>query len=181
MAMRIRLTLVGLVALAGAAWAQGPTSVALVNIEQILTEARPVRAAIDSVDSEVAARQRHLAQREDELSELIESYRSQSALWSEEARSANQRDIIERRMELDEAESDLRRLLDEKEEQVITPTFEKIYQAIRHIAEENDIDIVLRSDAAVYAVTDLDLTAEVIEYINTQMTDDFNLPDLNAL
>lgn len=175
--MRCTLAALAAASLTMAAWPQGEVTLALVNIEQVLREAEPVRAAIEAVDAEVAARQRQLDQRERELMQLIETYRSQSALLGDETRDRYQRDIVERRLELSELETSLRNLIDEHEQEVITPTFERIYEAIRRIAERNGIDAVLRSDATVYAATDLDITQEVIDELNREPT---NLPPVSA-
>ncbi|MBN1476623.1 OmpH family outer membrane protein [Candidatus Sumerlaeota bacterium] len=162
-----------------AALAQGDVSVALVNIDEVLSESRSVRAQLEAVNAEVAERQRHLDRRDAELLELIETFRSQSALLSEEAREAMQRDIVERRLEINEIESDLRALLRESEDDVIAPMFDEITEVIRLIAEENGIDIVLRSDAAVYAAPDLDITEEVIDLLNRRddASRETNLPE----
>ena len=159
-----------------ALWAQGGAGVALVNVEQVLAEALPVRAALDSVDAEVAARQRELAQREEALREMTQTYRAQASLWSEEVRSQQQREIIEESLELEELESGLRSFLDAREADVIRPIFERITEAIRQVAEEKGIDLVLRSDAAVYSAQSLNLTEEVIERINESDLGDIDLP-----
>ncbi len=159
-----------------ALWAQGGAGVALVNVEQVLAEALPVRAALDTVDAEVAARQRELAQREEELREMTQTYRAQASLWSEEVRSQQQREIIEESLELEELESGLRSFLDAREADVIRPIFERITEAIRQVAEEKGIDLVLRSDAAVYSAQSLNLTEEVIELINESDLGEIDFP-----
>ena len=148
--------------------AQEGVNVALVNVLQIQEQARPIRASIEAVEIEAASRQRHIALRESELEELYEGYQDQRSLLSEEARTQTERDIVDRDFELIELERDLREFLDESEAEVIRPVFDQIYQAIRTIAEENEIDLVLRSDAAVYASEDLNITEDVIFLLNMQ-------------
>lgn len=166
---------------AATASAQEPVSIAIVNIDRVLSEARPIRAAIDEVDAQVAERQRALSTAEDELRRLIDTYRQQEAVLSEDSRSQMQRDIVERRLELDEMEAEIRTLINRNEEEVITPTFERVYQAIRAIAQQSDIDLVLRSDAAVFAEEDLDITQEVIDRLNAgaRPGPESNLPESN--
>ncbi len=154
------------VLLTGAAWAQEEVSVALVNVGEVIREARPVRAGIEAVDAEVVTEQRVITRLEDELIGLIETHRSQSHLWSEEVRGQQERDIVNRRLDLDERTTRLQEMIDQSETDVIEPLFEIVYETIREIAEENEIDMVLRSDAAVYAAPDLDLTEEVITRLN---------------
>ena len=164
--MRLAVILTALTALAGAAQAQSPVNAAVVNIDRVLSEARPIRQVLDELDRDVANRQRELDRSESELMELMQTYRSQQAILSDEARSQMQRDIVERQLALDELESEIRSLLDRSEREVITPTMERVYQAIREIAQRADIDMVLRSDAAVFVEQDLDLTEEVIALLN---------------
>ena len=147
-----------------AAWAQ--TEVAIVNVDDVIRRARPIRAEIDAVDAEVGLRQREIDERGRELQGLIETFRAQSELWSEEVVNQQQREIIERRLALEEMEDELTAYLDEMEETRIQPALRRIHDTIRTIAEENGIDLVLRSDASVYAAADLDITQEVIDLLN---------------
>jgi outer membrane protein len=177
--MRLAVLLAVPALVAGAAQAQTPVNIAVVNIDRVLSEARPIRQVLDELDQDVANRQRELDRSESELMDLMETYRSQQAILSEEARSQMQRDIVERQLALDELESDIRSLLDLSETEIITPAMERVYQAIREVADGADIDLVLRSDAAVFVEEDLDLTEEVITLLNQRgdAADTANLPD----
>jgi len=149
---------------ATAAWAQ--TEVAIVNVDDVIRRARPIRSEIDAVDAEVGMRQRDLDERGRELQSLIDTFRAQSELWSEEVVNQQQREIIERRLALEEMEDELVAFLDEMEETRIQPALRRIHDTIGVIAEENGIDLVLRSDASVFALPDLDITQEVIDLLN---------------
>jgi outer membrane protein len=136
-----------------------------------------VRAAIDRIDREVSRRVREIEQRDTTLTEMVETYQAQSSLWSDEVRAQQQREIIDGNMELRELERSLREFQEVSEDTVIAPTFERITEAIRQIAEESDLDAVLRSDAAVFAKPELNLTDRVIDRLNAMDPPEFNTPE----
>ena len=77
----------------------------------------------------------------------VERYQKQQALLSEEKRQEREQELMAAQQTLQQRAAEKDEALSNREVELMSPLFEKVDAAIRAIAEEKGLDIVLRSQA----------------------------------
>ncbi len=123
----------------------------------------------ETLRGEFEATQRTLQAMADELQGKLERYQTQQQLLSEQRRREREEDISNDQKALQERAADAERELAQREAELLSPIFEMVDAAIRRVAEQKNLDLVLRIQAGptqpiiLYANEDriLDITLDV--------------------
>lgn len=97
----------------------------------------------------------------------VERYQKQQALLSEEKRQEREKELMTAQQNLQQRAAEKDEALSQREIELMSPLFEKVDTAIRAIAQEKGLDIVLRSQAGP--------SQPIILYVNEEKITDITL------
>lgn len=147
--------------------AAGPSAVAFVDMQSILERSRAVSEVLDVMDKSMASEVRAIQEKEAQFSSLRFDFERQQDLLSREERE-------KRRLELGRLNDEIERLkfdLDRKwraGERQIEPLIEKIMEVVADVAKRDGYDIVVRGEIVIYGKDTANLTARVIEELDSR-------------
>lgn len=165
-ASRILLCLaVCFAALCPPAWAQSSRA-GFVDLERLLKEVQSAKSAQEKLRQE-------FAQREKEVIDLGRAVRSNSEKFEREApslmaaeRSKRQQSLLEQEQNFQLKQRQFETDLNVRKNEEVQKVLEAANQAIRKVAQQEGIDLVLQE--AVYINPNLDITEKVIRILNTK-------------
>ncbi len=148
---------------AEAAAAKAPT-IAVLNLQYIMTEIPQSKALQQTLAKEFGAREQELQKMQQEGVKLSQDLAAGKYKGDE---------LTNKRRELEQLQADFRlkgralqedqqkRVQEEEREVMVT-----VQRAIDSIAQERGIDLVLRGEAIAYTISDLDISQEVIKRVS---------------
>lgn len=149
------------------AQAANPSSVAVINLPQILKEIPQSAQIKKKLESEFSGRQAELKKLNDQYVALVEKLKKNGAYMKEQEQISTQRKAQELQSQLQikgqALMEDQRRRVSEEESKIM----EKIATAVEKIAKQRGYDIVINGVAAVvYANDSIDISKEVIQMVS---------------
>jgi len=160
------------VLLAPAAMAQ-EVRIAFVNTPQILEEAPQAKAARERLEREFAPRDSEIATTQNALKELEERLSRDGAVMSAEERRKTEREILSQQREIKRAREAFTEDLNLRRNEEFSRLQRVISAAIVALAKERGYDLILES-GVVYASEAVDITDEVLGYLQKQLEQDGN-------
>lgn len=151
--------------------AQAQARVAYVDIEKVLAANQDYTRAQTELEQQAELWRQEVAKEYSKIDQLYRDYQAREVLLSEESRKQKQDEIVAK-------EKDVRDLqkkyfgpegeLFQKRQTLVKPIQEKVYQAVKKVAETRNYDFILTApdgSSVLYAKPDKDLTEEVIKAI----------------
>jgi outer membrane protein len=144
-----------------------PSAVAFVDMQAILERSRAVSDVLDVMDKSMASEVRAIQEKEARFSSMRFDFERQQDLLSREERE-------KRRLELGRLNDEIERLkfdLDRKwraGERQIEPLIEKIMDVVADVAKREGYDVVVRGEIVIYGKDTSNLTARVIEELDSR-------------
>jgi outer membrane protein len=142
---------------------------AYVDVEYILQNVPEYQQAQDKIDSISQVWQQEIEQKKKEIDELYKEYQEERVLLTEKMRKKKEQEIEQKEKELKELrekrfgyEGDLFK----KKQELIKPIQDKVYEAIKSIAERRRYDFILDKSAGstlLYTNKEYDKSKEVLE------------------
>lgn len=137
--------------------------------EVLISNMPQTRTIQEELQAELESGQRILQSLQDDLAGKVDRYQKQQALLSEERRQEREQELLALQEEMREKAGELEQDLAEREIDLMGPIFQQVDAAIRTVAAEKDLDLVLRTQAGpaqpilLYANEDriVDITLEV--------------------
>ncbi len=149
--------------------AMAEQKIAVVNIQQIMREAK----AADAIRSQMKAKQKSFQEqldgREKTLQEQDQELAKQRSVLSQEAFEEKYQEFREKAADAQKEVRQKRAALDRGFNAALSQVQEKVFEIVETIAQEKDIDAVISTGQMLYAHPDLDLTQEVLERLNREM------------
>ncbi len=111
--------------------------------------------------------------------EKLDRYQKQQALLSEERRKERENELVQAQQEIQQKASESEQKLAEREGELLKPLFERVDTAIKTVAREKGLDIVLRSSVGpvqpiilyVNEKTVVDITPDVARKLGLKVDD----------
>ncbi len=157
----ITIAAVGLLAAMTGAAAE-PLKIGFVDVQQVLQESAPSKAAGARLESEFGGRTKELQRLEARLREASEKLDKDGAVLSEEERGRRSRDLANQKRELErrsrEFQEDAERRQQE-EQRVVKDRFDK---AVKQVFETEKYDLILQ-DNAPFRSAAVDVTRKVLD------------------
>ena len=137
--------------------------------EVLISNMPQTRVIQEDLQAELQSGQRILQTMQEDLAGKIDRYQKQQALLSEERRREREQELRSLEEELRSKASELEQDLVQREVDLMGPIFQQVDTAIRKVASEKGLDLVLRTQAGpaqpilLYANEDriIDITIEV--------------------
>jgi outer membrane protein len=158
------LLIAALFLLPGAALAQ--MKIGFINSDQLKEQLPEIKAAQQQLELLQQQRTQEGEDRQARLDQMVENYRKQELLLSEQRKTELQAEIETEAQKLQEFGRTVQEELMKKNFDLHNPIFERINTAIKALAEEEGYDYVLDAGSAggavVYARDDYDLTDKLL-------------------
>ncbi|MGH1358356.1 MAG: OmpH family outer membrane protein [Burkholderiaceae bacterium] len=149
----------------GTAIAQkGPIKIGFVDIERILRDAKPAKAATRKLESEFNARDKELQAMAKKLKETGERFERDSAVMSERDRRRTQREFADDEKDFQRRQREFREDLSQRRNEELSQVIEKANLAIKQIAERENYDIIVQE--AVVTSKRIDITEKIIKALD---------------
>lgn len=144
---------------------------ALIDMEYILKNVPEYVTASSELESLSKQWQEEVEKVSSEAKTLYENYQKATSL-TEAQRTARENEIVEK----EKSASDLRRKyfgtdgeLSKKQEELVQPIMDEVYEVVKAIAQSNGYAIVLdraSASSVIFASPDIDISDEVLEQMN---------------
>lgn len=174
-AIKITVSLLLLIPLlAGSeAMAQAPT-IGYTNQEAILANMPEMEEVQQTLEQEAQAMQQEMESEQQELQEMVQQYQQQQALLSDERQAEREQQLQQRQQELQQSMQQRQQQLAEREAELMQPLLDKLQTALNAVADEQNLDVVLRTQALLYVNEQnvVDITPEVADRLDIDVSED---------
>lgn len=162
------LLFVALAGLAGAASAQEPLNVAVLDVAAALFNSDRARALTEQLREETAEDEQKVRNLAEQATKLQEKLQQDGAVMSDSERRNTNGEIEEIGVQYQYLVQKIQGLVQERQQQFQNTYAPNLNQAVTAVVEEGGYDLVLRAEAALYFRSAYDITALVTEKLNQQ-------------
>ncbi len=124
-----------------------PLRIGYTDHEVLISNMPQTRTIQEELQAEVESGQRILVSMQEDYTGKLERYQTQRSLLSDEARQRREDELVSLQQELQEKASELEQELVQREIDLFSPIYELVDEAIRTVATERGLDLVLRTQA----------------------------------
>jgi Skp family chaperone for outer membrane proteins len=117
------------------------------NQEALLANMPEMGDVQRQLQQEARQQQQELQKEQKELQRKMQQYQQQQSLLSDSARAQRERELRQLQQELQKSSQQRQQELRKRERELMQPLLEDLQNAIESVASEQDIDVVLRSQA----------------------------------
>ena len=141
------------------------TRVAAVNVEKVFNESNMAKASQTKLQNEFMKRQNEIRDSAQKIKSAAEKLDRDSAVMSESDRIRRQRELSDQDRELQRKQREYTEDLNQRNFEERAKIAEKANQALKQIAEQKKIDVIIQDPA--YANPKIDVTDDVIKALNS--------------
>ena len=142
------------------------TRVGAVNVDKVFSESNMAKQSQTRLENEFSKRQNELRVAVEKIKSTAEKLDRDAAVMSEAERSRRQRELAEQDRELQRKQREYNEDLNQRNFEERAKITEKANIALRQVAEQKKLDIILQDPA--YANPKTDVTDDVIKALNSQ-------------
>ncbi|MBN9425677.1 MAG: OmpH family outer membrane protein [Burkholderiales bacterium] len=154
------IALLCLAAAASVASAQEAVRIGVVNIERLMRDAAPAKAAQQKLEAEFSKRDKELQDLAARLKSMSERLERDASVISEADRARRQRELAELDRDFQRRQREFREDLNQRRNEELAQVIDKANRVIKQIAEQEKYDIILQE--AVIASARVDITDKVL-------------------
>lgn len=159
-------------------FAQKTPVLATVDFQRVLNDYAAFQEAVEKVKTSVAPVEEEMKKMQESIQAIVIEGREletsiENPALDEEAKVKSQEEITELKVELQKAQVELnnfrqqaQQLAQQGQKEDLAPLQEKAVEAVKQIAADKGIDIVVPVKVAVFAADDLEITDAVIAVLN---------------
>ena len=145
------------------------TKIGFVNAARVLEEAPQADAARKQLEKEFAPRDKEIVGMQDELKKLEEKLARDGAVMSENEQRKLERDVLSFQRDIKRKKEEFREDLNIRRNEAFERLRKRVFEVIVKIAEDKKFDLIV-SDGVVFASKRIDITAEVVEKLKSEMS-----------
>lgn len=124
-----------------------PLRIGYTDHEVLISNMPQTRTIQEELQAEVESGQRILLSMQEDYTGKVERYQTQRSLLSEERQQEREQELLALQQELQEKASELEQDIVQREIDLFSPIYELVDEAIRKVATERGLDLVLRTQA----------------------------------
>ncbi|MDO5691150.1 MAG: OmpH family outer membrane protein [Pseudomonadota bacterium] len=144
--------------------AQEATRIGFVNIDRLLREATPAKAAQAKLEQEFARREKDIDAAGGALKAASERFEREALTMSESQRQTRQRQLLEQDREFQRKRREFQEDLNSRKQEELQQILDRANRVVKQVAEAEKYDVILQE--AVYINPRLDLTDKVIKALS---------------
>ncbi len=149
--------------------AQAASTVAVVNVQKVMREAKAAQAIRDQVQSKQKAFQTELDQRESALQKEDQELAKQRSVLSQEAFEKKYREFREKAANVQKEVRAKRSSLNDGLTTALAQIQQKVGEIVAVLSKEKQFQVAISSQQVLYTDPALDITEEVISRLNAQL------------
>jgi outer membrane protein len=138
--------------------------IGVVNVDRILRDASPAKAAQAKLDAEFKRRDTDLVDAETRLRQASEKFDKEAPTMADSERVRRQRDLLDQNRELQRKRGELMEDFSQRKNEELSQLYDKVGKVVKQIAELEKYDLVVQEPF--YASARIDLTDKVIKAMN---------------
>ncbi|WP_227545899.1 OmpH family outer membrane protein [Marinobacter fonticola] len=142
------------------------TNIGVVDLRRALFSSEGAQAFSDKLQSEFADDEAKVRDAQEKARKLKERIEKDGAMMNETERTELTSQFKESVQEFNYLKNRLDSTVSGRKQQFLEQARPKVDAAVKSLLEEHDLDLVLPSEAVVYAKPDMDLTEQLIEKLN---------------
>ncbi|MDE2400948.1 MAG: OmpH family outer membrane protein [Burkholderiales bacterium] len=153
-----------LLAIAAVAPAQ-ELKIGYVNVDRVLRDASPAKAAQAKLEVELKRREKELGELEQRLKSVSDKFERDAPTLSDSERARRQRDLVDQDREFQRKRREVQEDLSQRKNEELASVLDRTNRAIKSIFEQEKYDLIV--EQAVFANSRVDITDRVIKALNS--------------
>ena len=166
--MRKTLLVSGCLALLTAFSAQAEMKVATVDFQRLMEDSIQAKAANQVLQDEFLPRQRELQQKQKDLQAKQQKLQRDGAVMAENERAALEKELGKGQRELQTEGESFNEEVNARRSEELNKLQGLLVSEVQTFAKNGGYDLVIPTNAAVYAKESLDVTSQVLSYLLTR-------------
>jgi outer membrane protein len=167
------LLLVGSLLAAAPAQAQ---KIGYTNQEAILGSMPEMEQVNAQLQQEAQRQQEELQQEQQQFQQRLETYQRQQSILSDSVRAQREQQLRAQQRELQQSAANREQNLAQRERELMQPLLEELQTAISDVADQQNIDVVLRTQALLFVDQDgenvVNITLDVARALGIEIPDE---------
>jgi len=159
-----RLALCAALMLSGFAAAAQEFKIGIVNLDRIVRESGPAKAAQTKLEQEFSRREKELADLGNQVKAASERLEREAPTLPETQRAARQKQLVDQDREFQRKRREFQEDLNNRKNEELQSLIERANRAVRALAEAEKFDLIVQE--AVYINPKHDITDKVIRQLN---------------
>jgi outer membrane protein len=137
--------------------------VGIVDGMDVVSKSAEGKRVQDSIKRKSEELGKPFASRRQDFAKQVEDFQKQSGLMKDDVKKRKAQELEQKARELERQGADAEKQLRQYQEKELAPLFQKLETAVKAVAQENKLDIVLdkRNSGLLYMAPDLDVTEKV--------------------
>ena len=135
-----------------------------VNLDRVLRDAVPAKAAQSKLEAEFSRREKDLTEVAARLKTSSDKFEKDAPTLSESERSRRQRDLVEQDREFQRKRREFQEDLNQRKNEELAGVLDHANKVVKQIFDQDKYDLILQE--AVFAGPRLDITDKVIKALN---------------
>ena len=136
-----------------------------VNLDKVLRDASPAKAAQAKLEAEFSRREKDLSDLEQKLKGASDKFEKDALTLGESERNRRQRDLIEHDRELQRKRREFQEDQNQRKNEELSSVLDRANRVVKQIFEQDKYDVILQE--AVFAAPRVDITDKVIRALNS--------------
>jgi outer membrane protein len=158
-------TLVASSLLLGALAAQGQElKIGFVNLDRVLRDAVPAKAAQTKLEAEFNRREKELTDAETRLKSASDKFEKDAPTLGEGERVRRQRELVDQDRELQRKRREFQEDLNQRKNEELSTVLDRANRVVKQIFDQDKYDLIVQE--AVFASPRVDITDKVIKALN---------------
>jgi outer membrane protein len=160
------LMVTGLLVAAATASAQ-EFKIGYVNLDRVLRDATPAKAAQAKLEVEFSRREKELTETAQRIKSASDKFEKDAPTLVEGERSRRQRDLVEQDREFQRKRREFQEDLNQRKNEELASVLDRANRVVKQIFDQEKYDLIVQE--AVFASPRVDITDKVIKSLNTAL------------
>lgn len=145
-------------------------NVGYVDLQKALQTVDAGKKAKENLEKDVLAKKGELEQKQKDFQKEAEAFEKKAAIMNDSAKAGKQAELQKKYVELQKMAAESQMELQKRERELTKPIVDELKSIIEGLGKEKNFQMVLEKNegAVLYAESNLDLTAQVIERFNSR-------------
>ncbi|OZG70572.1 hypothetical protein BTA51_25410 [Hahella sp. CCB-MM4] len=148
--------------------ASAEQKIAVVDFRTALLSSKAAKAFGEQLKKDFVDEEQRLREVGENAQKLQDRLKKDAAIMSESERTKLSTELESKAQEFNFLKNKYQNAISKREEQFLQESKPKVDEAIREIAEKEKIDLILPSKLVVHASSGMDITAKLIEALNSK-------------
>jgi outer membrane protein len=138
--------------------------IGVVNVDRVLRDASPAKAAQGKLEAEFKRREAELVDVDNRLRGASEKFEKEALTMAESERVRRQRDLVDQDRELQRKRREYQEDLNQRKNEELSALLDRVGKVVKQISEQDKYDLIVQE--AMFASPRVDITDKVIKALN---------------